>query len=99
MSPARCVPAVVPVVGVDAVASTAPSSPSRRPLVKVEPKSTARIVMTRLASPVDVERLAQVGDEVVDVLDAHRQADEVGGYLELRAGDGAVRHQPRVLDE
>ena len=43
--------------------------------------------MARRAQREPVERLAQVGDEVVDVLDADRQADEVGRHLELGAGD------------
>ncbi len=76
MSPRPC----VPVVGVDVVRSTVPSSASSAPLVNVDPKSTARIVMRPGAGPVsavDVEGLAQVGDEVVDVLDADREPDEV----------------------
>ncbi len=45
------------------------------------------------------ESLLQVLQEVVDVLDAHRETNQVGGDLQGRAGRGRVRHAPRVLDE
>ena len=45
------------------------------------------------------EGLAQVVEQVVAVLDADRQPDQVAGHLEWRAGDGGVRHPRRVLDQ
>ena len=45
------------------------------------------------------QRLLQVGDQVVDILDADRQPHEVGRHLERRAGDAGVRHPARVLDQ
>src|SRR5690606_21294869 len=45
------------------------------------------------------EGLAQIGQEVVDVLDADREPDEVGGHFERRAGRGGVGHAAGVLDE
>jgi DHA1 family multidrug resistance protein-like MFS transporter len=42
---------------------------------------------------------AQVGDEVVDVLDAHRQADEVSRDLQRGARNAGMGHAPGVLDE
>src|SRR6476661_3355772 len=86
------------VVRTESVASRVPSSPTRAALVNVDPKSTQSSRVTR-SSAQTVERLLQVGDEVVDVLDAHREADQVGRHLELGAGHRGVRHARRVLDE
>ncbi len=46
-----------------------------------------------------VERGPQVGDEIVDRLQAHRQPEERRIDLERRADGGRVRHPARVLDE
>ena len=72
------------VVGVDAVASSSPSRSTSAALVKVEPKSTQSSAR-RHASAEPVEGLPEVVDEVLDVLDADREADEVGRHLELGA--------------
>lgn len=48
------------------------------------------------------ERAVQVSDEVVDVLDAHRDPDEVvrqAAFLSDGGGDGRVRHEARQADE
>src|SRR5206468_292168 len=45
------------------------------------------------------DRLSEVGDEIVDRLDAHREADEPRGRRELCPPDRSVRHRQRELDE
>src|SRR6476620_12293288 len=85
------------VVGTSCRASSWPVAVSTRAaLVNVEPKSTQRTVYTA-GEP--VERLRQVRDEVLDVLDPDGEPDQVGGDLELGARDRGVRHAGWVLDE
>src|SRR3977135_1306477 len=60
---------------------------------------TYLVMREQTASSVVAERLAQVIEQVVAVLDADRQPDQVAGHLEGRAGDGGVRHPCRVLDQ
>lgn len=55
--------------------------------------------LLRRAGP---ERAVEVGDEVLDVLDAHGYPDEVvrqAALLADRGGDGRVRHEARQADE
>src|SRR6185503_5726803 len=61
-------------------------------LVNVEPKSAQ--TASRLP-----KCLVEVGEQVVDGLDADAEPDQVGGHLELGAGDARVRHPSRVLDQ
>ena len=79
------------VVGVAAVATTSPAESTSAALVNVEPKSTqsSRATGSPVAQPSRSEGLLEVLDEVLDVLDAGGQADQVGGHLELRATDRA----------
>ena len=46
-----------------------------------------------------VESGAQVGDEVVDVLDADRKADQVAGDLQRGARSAGMGHAAGVLDQ
>ena len=45
------------------------------------------------------ERLLQVSDQIVRVLKADGQADQVGGHFERGAGHGGVGHGARMLDQ
>jgi hypothetical protein len=45
-----------------------------------------------------VQRLLQIGDQVVHGLDADRQPDEVGRHLEFGTGNAGVCHPARVVD-
>ena len=46
-----------------------------------------------------VERLLEIADQIGDVLDAHRQTNQIGRHLELRARRRRVRHRTGVLDQ
>ena len=45
------------------------------------------------------QRLVEVGDQVVDVLDPDTQPDQVARHLERRAGDRGVGHPAGMLDQ
>ena len=61
----------------------------------------------RLSRPYDrptdgsdlTERLFQIGDEVVRILQTDGQADQIGGNLKRGAGHGGVGHGARMLDQ
>ena len=71
----------------------------RRP----DPDARHRCSTTRRRAVVSASRAlegaGEVGDEVVGRLDADRQAHEVVGHLERRAGRRGVGHRRRVLDQ
>ena len=78
---------------------------SRPPSGGQRPKVTVRMAGRGLCGPAagagsgPVERLAQVRDEVVGVLDADRQPDERRVDRERRSGDREVGHRGRHLDQ
>src|SRR6476661_5327209 len=83
------------VVGCDAEARMRPSArPTSAALVNVEPKSTQTA-----RSPVSAEGTVEVGDQVLGGLDADAQAHQVGGHLQVGAGDAGVGHPAGVLDQ
>ncbi len=51
------------------------------------------------ASPGSGQRVRQVGQQVLDVLDTDGQPDQVGRHLERGPGDAGMGHQVRVLDQ
>ena len=78
------------------------STRSARPAVTDEPgpgRSTSGGQLWEPRRSAVAEGLAQVIEQVVAVLDADRQPDQVAGHLEGRAGDRGVRHPRRVLDQ
>ena len=64
------------------------------PLPRVERQRRGASACRRSA-----QRLVQVGEQVVDVLDADREPHQVAGHLERRAGGAGVGHPARVLDQ
>src|SRR5204862_91989 len=70
----------------------------RIPPAKIRPRMTSAVKKTMAL----LERVFQLGDEVVDVLDADRQAHQAFVDAELGAhvlGQRGVGHDRRVLDE
>jgi len=56
-------------------------------------------VLTESSALQSGERSSKVGEEVVDVLDADRQPDEVAGDLQRGARSAGMGHAAGVLDE
>src|SRR5690606_34740799 len=64
--------------------------------------SSALPLWFELRSATSGQRVGEVGDEVVDVLDADREADEAVGDAEggaVLGGDAGVGHDGGVFDE
>lgn len=55
--------------------------------------------LRRLRRPRSGQGLSQICQQVLDVLDTHREPHQVAGDLERRARDAGVRHPPGVLDQ
>ncbi len=67
---------------------------SLRHVAHADEEADARRPRERAPGGPSAERLREVGDEVVGVLDADGQAHEVVRHLQQRPGDGGVRHLP-----
>src|SRR3954468_24280679 len=98
------------VVRCDAVARRSPVSRwTRAALVKVEPKSTQMVTVLSTRSTVSTgstirggrsaKRPVEVREKILDRLDAHRQPDQVGRYLEVGARNCGVCHPAGMLDQ
>src|SRR5712691_10316505 len=82
-------------------ASTSSLPASRRPRAMRwrPPRGRERRAVPFRAAAALADRLPEISDEIVDRLDAHREANEAGRRRELGAADRAVGHGERDLDE
>src|SRR5664279_4302357 len=96
----RCAATISPFSSTTAAASFVPpmsnANASRCAVMRV---SSLDVVIECRQRDASVQRIAQVGQQVLDVLDADREPDQVVTNLQLGPGDAGMRHQARVFDQ